>query len=121
MTEQRLFVVAITKLWNHFLEIQAHDIRLGAIQESMDPAQELWTSIRPLGAQDQGPEPRARAPPPPTPPPRPPRRLGCESDREISMAPACVILSLGLWSLISGPGLGRVPLGLVFDLCRKIK
>ena len=33
---------------NHFLEIQAHDIRLGAIQESMDPAQELWKSIRPL-------------------------------------------------------------------------
>ena len=31
------------------------------------------------------------------------RRLGGESDREISMAPACVILSLGLWSLISAP------------------
>ena len=44
---------------NHFLEIQAHDIRLGAIQESMDPAQELWKSIRPLGA--RAPRVRARA------------------------------------------------------------
>ena len=37
------------------------------------------------------------------------RRLGGESDREISMAPACVILSLGLWSCISPPGAGRAP------------
>ena len=35
------------------------------------------------------------------------RRLGCESDREILMAPACVILSLGLWNLNSAPVLGR--------------
>ena len=44
------------------------------------------------------------------------RRLGGESDREISMAPACVILSLGLWSSISPPGsgvLGRA-LGVAF-------
>ena len=34
------------------------------------------------------------------------RRLGVYSDREISKAPACVILSLGLWSSISPPGLG---------------
>ena len=34
------------------------------------------------------------------------RRLGGESDREISMVPVCVILSLGFWSLISPPGLG---------------
>ena len=32
---------------------------------------------------------------------------GVESDREISLAPVCVILSLGLWSWISGPGLAR--------------
>ncbi len=34
------------------------------------------------------------------------RRLGGESDREISMVPVCVILSLGFWSSISPPGLG---------------
>ena len=34
------------------------------------------------------------------------RRLGGESDREISMVPVCVILSLGFWSSISAPGLG---------------
>ena len=40
------------------------------------------------------------------------RRLGGESDREISMVPVCVILSLGFWSSISGPGLGRLGLTL---------
>jgi hypothetical protein len=39
------------------------------------------------------------------------RRLGGESDREILMVPACVILSLGLWSWISPPGSGSVRLG----------
>ena len=46
------------------------------------------------------------------------RRLGGESDREILMGPACVILSLG-----SGLRLVvrrcRVPLGLVFDFVAK--
>ena len=32
---------------------------------------------------------------------------GVQSDREISLAPVCVILWLGLWSWISGPGLAR--------------
>ena len=41
--------------WNPFLEIQAHGIRLGAIQESMDLAQELWKSIKPLRARALGP------------------------------------------------------------------
>ncbi len=35
------------------------------------------------------------------------RRLGGESDREILMGPACVILSLGVWSSISGLGRGE--------------
>ena len=46
---------------NHFLEIQANDIRLGAVLESMDLAQELWKIIKPLGARAQGPGQGARA------------------------------------------------------------
>ena len=34
------------------------------------------------------------------------------------MASACVILSLGLWSWISDPGLGACPLGVVLDFLR---
>ncbi len=42
------------------------------------------------------------------------RRLGGESDREISMAPACVLLRLGSGVRIVLLGLGSgVPLGLV--------
>ena len=37
------------------------------------------------------------------------RRLVGESDWEIIMAPVCVILSLGLWSSISGPLESGVP------------
>ena len=46
------------------------------------------------------------------------RRLGGESDREILMGPACVILSLGVWSSICPPGRG-LPWGLVFDFVAK--
>ena len=43
---------------------------------------------------------------------------GCESDREILMGPACVILSLGS-GLRLVLRLCRVPLGLVFDFVAK--
>ena len=43
------------------------------------------------------------------------RRLESESDLEILMAPLCVILSLGVWNSISGPGRAGGALGLVLD------
>ena len=48
--------------------------------------------------------------------------VGGHHDREISTAPVCVILPLGLWSWISapdGPGPFSVPLGLALDFFMK--
>ena len=45
-------------------------------------------------------------------------RIGGESDREIRMGPACVVLSLRVWSSINAPGLG-LPLGFLFEFVAK--
>ena len=49
------------------------------------------------------------------------RRLVGESDREILMGPACVILSLGVWSSISAAGRGGAhPWGWCLTLLRNV-